>query len=1186
MEKSQNEENTINETIISNHKYNFYQQFFIMGFDPRIMSNINNIDLYSLNEPYSTPKIISKYPNVYLPYLIVPDELVASHCFPQGLINAIIEYNDNKDLIEKENQIQTFIFSLENMCPQVKVYSLRTKKVYYTCLLFYEDIEKYRNCIEQRKYYKTPNNDKEKNNKGLLIPKVICLSSFNPFHEQTKSVLMNLRNYVKNFYYNNKSKDNINIYPIEKIIERLIFNLPAIPRGNFSLRLGNDSFSYKKNKENEKVNNNDELDTSDIIFQETPPNENPRETVNFSLLMYYFRIEEIFEIIKYIILEEPILFFSDDKEVLTTVIESFISLIYPFEYPYPVISILPEQNFSLITLFEHFIFGINYKYVSSDELNKIIILDGVKFIRIIRIDKRFNNLLNSAERDPLNYSIFTSAKFDENKPLIKFDQIKKNAYINDILDTKLINDKKKIILPRHYFEKCCRILEKNVLEKLKEIDIKYKNQPNKKIINVLKRNAFNKEIREDFIYFFSCILLKYQEYCIKYEKKIYEIQDKNGKIVEKEFQERSLQLEEKFYIKAIKINDIFDVEEFINSTPSLDRPFYRVFFNTKIFLNFMIKKMFPESNQDKFDILYFDEIINKKLSRDLYTQKKDTKFLDFELTKFKGDLSVKTLKTEISDNLKLYLQKKENRFKALNYFQYIYLEGEDDHSSVNKKDAAPKNGQISFHYFVFPILLNDGIFFKAKNYDPNYNLSPFYDYYQLSVKSNQLYNLFEYEAYYVLNDDDITKNYKMYDYSLNPTSQFSFKNDYLIKILWIMYISKCFKRIPFNKKRYYFDIIISFLQKNKDVIDEDSIILLYNSINRNGDRNMNQDIFPFIKNKTYTSYLCAREKIKSEKNFTNFIINQKYINNNNDINDLENDITPSTKDKKEECKNQEENQTNEDNNILKEEKKFFFTANSFCQSKTCNEPISMKISELYSELEEKIKFKCKKCQKEQFLTISCKCFNNNKKEGYDLSNYIINFDLISPISLIQRPWLKNKVDIDPNYICEKYLDCYLSSIFYFYELNLPCNFLLPEPELNQTQKDELKQINNYYYAIIKDKEFFDEQKIKKIYVKNNEKKEEKGNEIKEEKEEKKEKKVKKNELEDKNKKIDSPNIKVIDSMNKVKDDNDYDKLIKLRESVQKQGLKSSFRKKRNNEKNKKKSVEFRLDIKIAKMYDE
>ena len=57
-------------------------------------------------------------------------------------------------------------------------------------------------------------------------------------------------------------------------------------------------------------------------------------------------------------------------------------------------------------------------------------------------------------------------------------------------------------------------------------------------------------------------------------------------------------------------------------------------------------------------------------------------------------------------------------------------------------------------------------------------------------------------------------------------------------------------------------------------------------------------------------------------------------------------------------------------------------------------------------------------------------------------------------------------------------------------------------------------------------------------------------------------------------------------MNKVKDDNDYDKLIKLRESVQKQGLKSSFRKKRNNEKNKKKSVEFRLDIKIAKMYDE
>ena len=653
MEQSQIDENTINETIILNHKYNLYQQFFVVGLDPRIMSSINDFDLKSLKEPYSSPKVISKYPNINLPYLIIPDELIASHSFPLGVINEIIDYIDNNDLIAKENKTKSFLFSLENMSPQVKAYSLRTKKIYYSCLLFYENIENYRNCIEQRKNYKALNINGEIKNKGLLIPKVICLSSFNSYHEQTKNILLNIKNYVNNYNYNNKSMDNLNIYPIEKIIESLIFNLPSIPRGNFTLRINKESFSYKKHKENEEISNNNELDTNDIIYQETPPNENPRETINYSILMQYFRVNEIFEVIKYIILEESILFFSEDKEALSTVIESFVSLIYPFEYPHPVIPILPEQNYSLIVLFKHFIFGINYKY-SEEFLNKNIVLDGVKFIRIIRLEKRFDSLLHGQEMDPLEYQVFTSIKFNENKPLIKFDQIQKNVYLNDILDTKLIHDKKKINLPRHYFEKCSRILENNI----REIDSKYKNQVDKNVVETLKKNALNKEIRENFLYFFSCILLTYQEYCIKYEKKKYEIQDKSGNIVEKEFEERSLQLDEKFYVKALKINDLFDIEEFINSRPSLDRPFYRVFFNTQIFMNFMLKKMFPESNQDKLDILFFDEIINKKLSRDIYNQKKETKFLDNEIKNLKAELVMKNLKFEVNDYLKSFLKKK------------------------------------------------------------------------------------------------------------------------------------------------------------------------------------------------------------------------------------------------------------------------------------------------------------------------------------------------------------------------------------------------------------------------------------------------------------------------------------------------------------------------------------------------
>ena len=1153
MDQSKTEENLLKENIIQNHKFNFYQQFLVISIDPKIMYSINNYDLQNLQEPYSIPKVISKYPNINLPYLIISDSIVASHCFPKGIINEIIDYNDNNDLLKKENHIENFIFSLENMSPEVKVSSLRTNKVYYTCLLFYENIENYRNCINHRKKY-SYSIDSEELNKKILIPKVISLSSFNPFYEQTKYILQRLKNYVDNFNYNNKSFDNLNIYPIEKIIEGLIFNLPSLPRGNFSLKLNNDSFSYKKimnNEKKEKIKNVD-IDSKEIIFQENPPNMNPRDIYNYSILMKYFRIEEVFEVLKFIILEEPILFFSEDKEDLTIIIESLISLIYPLQYPHPVIAILPEQNYSLISLFKHFIFGINYKY-SEDILIKKIILDGVKFIRIIRLDKRFNNILNSNESDNLGYMIFTSLKFDENKPLIKFDQIEQNVYKNEKEDIKLIHEKKKINLPRHYLEKCCRKIEKRTEEKMKEIELKYKNQ-NEEFINKLKINAFNSEIRDTFLYFFCSILLKYQEYCVKYEKKIYEEQDKDGNFVEKEFEERNIEMDEKYYMKKIKIDDMFNVEDFINSTPSLDRQFYRIFFGTKIFLNFMKKKIFPDSNQDKLDVLYFDEIINKKLSRELHSQKKETKFLDFEFDKLKNEIKIDSLKKQLDNNIKQYLYKKINREKALNYFQYIYFNGENDDSSDGEENTVGKNDQIYYYYYVFPILLNDGIFYNEKYKDKNnnnLNVWSFFQYSSLSEESNILYNLFEEESSKIIDDENINKNYIFFDYSLNPTSQFRFKNDYLIKMLWLLYLSKTFKSIPLNKKRYYFEILMNFIKKNKVIIDENILLNLFNSINNNGDRWMNQDIFPYMKNKTYASYLCAREKMKLENNFIKFIMNkEKKINKEDNDNSQENEKTKIEIQKQEQLEKQKY-----------EEKKYLnFIVNSFCTTKIgekdlCNELFSKNISNLFSDQEEYIKFTCNKCQKKQNLKIACKINNSEEKE-----NYIINFELFSPMTLLNKSWIKNNLDLNPYFICENYLECYLSAIFYFYEQNLPCNFLMPQ----FYTKSDLKEDKNNYYSIVKEEEFFDEQKIKKIVTKNNPNIEEEDIIIFDEEEnEKKEDRLSVN----------------LDERIKEVNNQEIENILQLRTSLKKQqSLKSSFRKNKSVNNNKKKNVDFKLNL--------
>ena len=1167
------ENKKLEENILLNHKYNFYQQFFVISIDPKIMSSINYYELKNLLEPYSSPKVISKYPYTDLPYLIIPDSIISSHCFPQGIINEIIEYENENDLLTKEKKTENFIFCLENMSPEIKSDSLRTNKVYYTCLLFYENIENYRKCINQRKYFNnSDNNEEEIKNKGLLIPKVICLSSFAPFYEKTKFILHRIRNYVNNFNYNNKSENNLNINPIEKIIEGLIFSLPAIPRGEFSIKLNNDSFSYKRVSDNISTEG---ADVKEIIFHETQPNTNPRETFNYSILMNFFKFEEIFELIKFIILEEPIIFFSEDKESLTNVIECLISLIYPLEYPYPVIPILPEQNYSLISLFKHFIIGINYKY-SEDIWSKKIILDGVKFLHIIRLEKRFNKILNSDESDHLGYQVFTSLKVDENKPLIKFEQTRNNAYKIDKEETRAINEKKKINLPRHYLEKCCRKLEKTCQEQLREIELKYIHK-DKKIINRLKIKAFNTEIREEFLYFFCCILLKYQEYCVKYEKKIYEVIDNQGNNIEKEFEERNIQLEEKYYNHKIKLEDIFNAEEFINSTPSLDRSFYRVFFGTRIFFKFMLKKIFPDSNQDKLDILYFDEIINKKLSRELYNQKKETKFLEFELKNLKKEIEIDSLKKQIDNNVKQYLQKKENRAKALNYFQYIYLNGEDSNNKAAEKNSVVENKTISFYYYVFPILLNDGIFYNEKykninNDNKNIKIWSYFEYSTFSQESRRLYDIFEKESTIIIENEEIENNYKIYDYSLNPTSQYLFKNEFLIKILWITYLSRTFKSIPFNKKRYYFELLMNFVKKNKEIIDINTFLLVFNSINKNGDRNMNQEYFPYLKIKTYTAYLCAREKMKSENNFIKYIMNQEKENNTSN-NNLKSNLKKKKNLKNDDNKDDERKKdidTEKDDSIFIEKKIFIFNVNSFCtankgdKNEVCNEPFSGKISDFYSDQEDFIKFKCNKCGKEQILKIMCKYNDQENKENY-LKNYIINFQLLSPITLLRQNWLKNNLDLNPSFIYENYLEYYLSAIFYFYEQNLPCIFLMPEFSI---KTEILTEEKNIYYSIVDGEEFFDEKKIKKVIVPNTPIKE--GFVIFEE--------LAKQDAED-------LEIEINGKTKEEEDSVEIEKMLQIREDARKKGFKSSF-KKNNTLSCKKKTVEFKLDPRTTNYSEE
>ena len=392
---NKNEENEITNDIIY-HKYNLFQQFFAIGLEPKISHLINKMELKAIPEPLIGPKIITKYPNDNIPYLNIPDSLIISHCFPNGFKNSIIECPENK-LMEKLNITYDFIFSLDNYQRDKKT-SIRINKVYFACYFFYEKLEDYLNCINFKK-----NNEKKTNlNKIYLIPKVICLSSFSPYIQQSKLLLHYIKKYVDNMKYNKLTDINISIYgtedklPLEKIIEGLIYNIPGLPRADFVMKINKNNF-VSDSQLNVESNFNETL--NEIIFESSAPNKKMKPIINYTLLMKFFKIDEIFEIIKCIILEEPILFFCKNIEYLTYTIEGILSLIYPFEYHFPVVAVLPEENYSFINVYKSFIFGINYTYSEEIFFFKGINLDDQKNINIVIIENRFNNPLNNNEKE-------------------------------------------------------------------------------------------------------------------------------------------------------------------------------------------------------------------------------------------------------------------------------------------------------------------------------------------------------------------------------------------------------------------------------------------------------------------------------------------------------------------------------------------------------------------------------------------------------------------------------------------------------------------------------------------------------------------------------------------------------------------------------------------------------------------
>ena len=1097
------------------HKYNLFQQFFIVGIEPKIVHLLNKVDFKSIPQTLIGPKIITKYPNINLPYLNIPDSAIISHCFPKGFKNTIIECEDNK-LKEKLQQTYDFIFSLDNYQMDQKI-SLRANKTYYICYLFYEKLNDYQKCLEVKQ-----NDFKGKN--------IISINNI-----LTKQILHYLKknidncNYIKfvGTNYNLPSLNNSeNSFPIEKIIEGLIYNLPGLPRANFIIRVDKENFIFEDNK---NVSSSNLLENEkEIVFENSPANKRPKPIINYALLMKFFKIEEIFEIIKYIILEEPILFFCQNIQYLTYTIEGLLALIYPFEYHFPVVSILPEENYSFINIYKCFIFGINDNYSDDIFVLKGINIDAQKNVNIIIIENRFNNLLNSNEKEKSKSSVILHIK-PNNSKLLRISQNDLDNSISDIKELYLrrknmiselgkkkeeeeknkekVNDNtqddKKIKLPIHYYVKCCKRIETNSEAKFKEARSKIKEQGKDKnmffkLLEEEKEKIFSDELTENFLYFFTSIFLHYQEYCTKYQFE-YVANDEpsiSTRKISASYRDgsysRSPELEKKYYTNSLTINDLFNCNLFIDEMPVLDKPFYTKFLQTKIFFNFMKKKIFPMSLQDKLDILFFDDKVNEKLSRESGIKKIETKFLEYDIGKIAGDINVGYLSKPITEGIKEYLSLQKNRDKALNYFQYITYQNTD---IEQKKDTLENyfsnnnnNIKINFYYFVFPKLLNDGVFYKPLKKDDENSTTWSRTRTNFSSKNSDcLYNQFDKEASIIIKDENIIKNYYNYYYTLtlakiNPKSY-----DYYIKNLYLQNFSKIFHQIPISKKSYYFDYLMLFMNQYKDILDDNSIIMMFHAIIKHGDRNMAVNFFPFVRKKTYTTFLILREKTRQDKNFVKFIktdlkINFEEENNFNDFNDkVERSLSgynisnirlsSNSNLRTSNLSSKELDNKDEESGLKKIEKKEYifivnnkikYILNLHCTQKNennyCNCNIDLKTNQMFYENKKYLEFQCPKCGKLQELTITCE-YNKDNNENMKSQKYFINTKLYSPLTLLENDWFKNSEELYLKDILGNHLDEYFCELYYFYEQGLLFDFLL----LDIPTKKTLTKDNNISY---------------------------------------------------------------------------------------------------------------------------
>ena len=455
---------------------NLIDYFLVCGIDPSICLNENK--LFNLtndknkNLSYLSkilkPKILTKFPPFDNNNDTIDDEII-TYCFPYGFTPY---YKDTGEKIGKH-----FSIILDN-----NLFSSDHPQKYLTCLIFYEKLSQYKSLADDIEKIKndldisdcrstffdkslpinnlnrnsvrkeiTKDNDPKKithfkttsttfninsNDNDLtstimtdklshtvepniedktlrftstsgsltnklkyyFIPKCICIVSIHPYIELFKQILIII------YKYSMSSQNQ----PIEKIIANLVIEVPIAPRGLYSI----DFMVLNKAKTLKRTENN-KLLLCEINLKKFQSN------VQFHIQL---------EVFKHILFASKIIFFSKNINNLSETILAFISLIFPFKYPFQVTSYLSKNNYFILESVSPFIIGINEVYDAQFFVKNDVCTEGSD-IFVVDLDNNLTELITNETFPELPNKIVNNLE----KELRKLDEERKknNSDIED-----------------------------------------------------------------------------------------------------------------------------------------------------------------------------------------------------------------------------------------------------------------------------------------------------------------------------------------------------------------------------------------------------------------------------------------------------------------------------------------------------------------------------------------------------------------------------------------------------------------------------------------------------------------------------------------------------------------------------------------------------------------------------------